>query len=185
MVRGGAQRLAAEHGMMLVSPDTSPRDADVPGEDEDWDFGTGAGFYVDATEGPWSRHYRMYSYVTRELPSVVAENFPARTGAAGIFGHSMGGHGALACAPKDPHAQARGRWELRALYGRPRRPRLRLEEPRRLRLGLGLRPHLGPDPRSVGREGLVGLPRGEQGGLEGLRPERTARRGPLPGRRGC
>ena len=102
MIKGGAQRLAAEHGMMLVSPDTSPRDADVPGEDEDWDFGTGAGFYVDATEGPWSRHYRMYSYVTRELPSVVAENFPARTGAAGIFGHSMGGHGALVCALKNP-----------------------------------------------------------------------------------
>ena len=102
MIKGGAQRLAAEHGLMLVSPDTSPRDAGVPGEDEDWDFGTGAGFYVDATEEPWSRHYRMYSYVTRELPSVVAENFPARAGAAGIFGHSMGGHGALVCALKNP-----------------------------------------------------------------------------------
>ena len=61
MIKGGAQRLAAEHGLMLVSPDTSPRDADVPGEGEDWDFGTSAGFYVDATEEPWSRHYRMYS----------------------------------------------------------------------------------------------------------------------------
>ena len=97
MIKGGAQRLAAEHGLMLVSPDTSPRDAGVPGEDEDWDFGTGAGFYVDATEEPWSRHYNMYSYVTRELPSVIAESFPARPDAAGIFGHSMGGHGALVC----------------------------------------------------------------------------------------
>lgn len=102
MIKGGAQRLAAEHGLMLVSPDTSPRDADVPGEGEDWDFGTGAGFYVDATEEPWSRHYRMYSYVTRELPSIITENFPTRTGAAGIFGHSMGGHGALVCALKNP-----------------------------------------------------------------------------------
>ena len=102
MIKGGAQRLAAEHGLMLVSPDTSPRDAGVPGEDEDWDFGTGAGFYVDATEEPWSRHYRMYSYVTRELLSVVAESFPARPDATGIFGHSMGGHGALVCALKNP-----------------------------------------------------------------------------------
>jgi S-formylglutathione hydrolase len=102
MIKGGAQRLAAEHGLMLVSPDTSPRDANVPGEDEDWDFGTGAGFYVDATEEPWSRHYRMYSYVTRELPKVVAEHFPARPDAAGVFGHSMGGHGALVCALKNP-----------------------------------------------------------------------------------
>jgi S-formylglutathione hydrolase len=102
MIKGGAQRLAADHGLMLVSPDTSPRDANVPGEDEDWDFGTGAGFYVDATEEPWSRHYRMYSYVTRELPKVVAEHFPARPDAAGVFGHSMGGHGALVCALKNP-----------------------------------------------------------------------------------
>ena len=102
MIKGGAQRLAAEHGLMLVSPDTSPRDANVPGEDEDWDFGIGAGFYVDATEEPWSRHYRMYSYVTRELPSVVAGNFSANPDASGVFGHSMGGHGALVCALKNP-----------------------------------------------------------------------------------
>jgi S-formylglutathione hydrolase len=102
MIKGGAQRLAAEHGLMLVSPDTSPRDAGVPGEDEGWDFGTGAGFYVDATEDPWSSHYRMYSYVTQELPSVVVENFPARPDAGGVFGHSMGGHGALVCALKNP-----------------------------------------------------------------------------------
>jgi S-formylglutathione hydrolase len=102
MIKGGAQRLAAEHGLMLVSPDTSPRDAGVPGEDEDWDFGTGAGFYVDATEEPWSHHYRMYSYVTKELPSIVAENFPVHADASGVFGHSMGGHGALVCALKNP-----------------------------------------------------------------------------------
>lgn len=102
MIKGGAQRLAAEHGLMLVSPDTSPRDAGVPGEDEDWDFGTGAGFYVDATQEPWSRHYGMYSYVTGELPSVVEENFPASPDARGVFGHSMGGHGALVCALKNP-----------------------------------------------------------------------------------
>ncbi|HKH12149.1 MAG TPA: S-formylglutathione hydrolase [Rubrobacter sp.] len=102
MIKGGAQRLAAEHGLMLVSPDTSPRDANIPGEDEDWDFGTGAGFYVDATEEPWASHYRMYSYVTRELPSVVEENFPASPDARGVFGHSMGGHGALVCALKNP-----------------------------------------------------------------------------------
>lgn len=102
MIKGGAQRLAAEHGLMLVSPDTSPRDANVPGEEDDWDFGTGAGFYVDASPEPWSRHYRMYSYVTRELPSVVEDNFPASPHTRGVFGHSMGGHGALVCALKNP-----------------------------------------------------------------------------------
>lgn len=102
MIKGGAQRHAAEHGLMLVAPDTSPRDANIAGEDEAYDFGTGAGFYVDATEKPWSRHYRMYTYVTQELPSVVAENFPARPGNAGVFGHSMGGHGALVCALRNP-----------------------------------------------------------------------------------
>jgi S-formylglutathione hydrolase len=103
MIKAGAQRHAAEHGLMLVAPDTSPRDANVPGEDDDWDFGTGASFYVDATEEPWSQHYKMYSYVTRELPSVVEENFPARPDVRGVFGHSMGGHGALVCALKNPY----------------------------------------------------------------------------------
>ncbi len=101
MIKAGAQRHAAEHGLMLVSPDTSPRDADIPGEDEDYDFGTGAGFYVDATEEPWSERYNMYSYVTQELPTLIEENFPVGP-AAGIFGHSMGGHGALVCALKNP-----------------------------------------------------------------------------------
>ena len=102
VIKAGAPRLAAEAGLMLVAPDTSPRGAGLPGEDDDWDFGTGAGFYVDATAAPWSAHYRMYSYVTRELPAVIAANFPADPGRQGIFGHSMGGHGALICALKNP-----------------------------------------------------------------------------------
>jgi len=101
-IKAGAQRVAAELGLMLVAPDTSPRIPRLPGDDSAWDFGLGAGFYVDATSEPWSRHYRMYSYVTRELPQIVAANFPARAGAQGIFGHSMGGHGALVCALRDP-----------------------------------------------------------------------------------
>ena len=101
-IKSGAQRYASERGLMLVAPDTSPRGAGVPGEDEDWDLGTGAGFYVDATEEPWSTHYNMYTYVTRELPNLIADNFPANGDRAGIFGHSMGGHGALTLALKNP-----------------------------------------------------------------------------------
>ena len=101
-IKAGAQRVAAELGLMLVAPDTSPRIPRLPGDDSAWDFGLGAGFYVDATSEPWSRHYRMYSYVTRELPEIVAASFPARAGAQGIFGHSMGGHGALVCALRNP-----------------------------------------------------------------------------------
>ena len=101
-IKAGAQRAAAELGLMLVAPDTSPRGAGVPGEDADWDLGTGAGFYVDATQPPWAPHYSMYSYVTRELPAVVAANFPVLADRQGIFGHSMGGHGALICALKNP-----------------------------------------------------------------------------------
>jgi S-formylglutathione hydrolase len=101
-IKAGAQRVAAELGLMLVAPDTSPRIPRLAGDDSAWDFGLGAGFYVDATSEPWSRHYRMYSYVTRELPQIVAANFPARAGAQGIFGHSMGGHGALVCALRNP-----------------------------------------------------------------------------------
>ena len=100
MTKGGAQVLAAEHGVMLVAPDTSPRGLGLPGEDDDWDFGTGAGFYLDATSEPFSRHYKMATYVTRELPQIVAENLPA-SDARGIFGHSMGGHGALTLALKN------------------------------------------------------------------------------------
>ncbi|MFB2981419.1 S-formylglutathione hydrolase [Microseira sp. BLCC-F43] len=102
MVKAGAQQFAAKYGLMLVVPDTSPRDAGIPGEDEEWDFGTGAGFYVDATVEPWKSHYQMYSYVVDELPSIIAEHFPAIPQKQSIFGHSMGGHGALICALKNP-----------------------------------------------------------------------------------
>jgi S-formylglutathione hydrolase len=103
MVKAGAQRYAAEYGLMLVAPDTSPRNTGIPGEDDDWDFGTGAGFYVDATETPWHQHYQMYSYVVQELPAVIAVNFHVQTDNQGIFGHSMGGHGALVCAMRNPN----------------------------------------------------------------------------------
>lgn len=102
MIKGGAQRLAAELGMMLVTPDTSPRGADVPGEADHWDFGTGAGFYVDATEAPWSDHYRMESYVADELFSIVTTQLSGDAKKVGIFGHSMGGHGALVLALRHP-----------------------------------------------------------------------------------
>lgn len=97
-IKAGAQRHAAEHGVMVVAPDTSPR-VRLPGDDASWDFGLAAGFYVDATAAPWSAHYRMYSYVTRELPVVIAAEFAgADTTRQSIMGHSMGGHGALVCA---------------------------------------------------------------------------------------
>lgn len=102
MTKAGAQQFAAKYGLMLVAPDTSPRGAGIPGEEDDWDFGTGAGFYVDATEEPWRSHYRMYSYVVDELPAVIAKHFPVVPDRQGIFGHSMGGHGALICALKNP-----------------------------------------------------------------------------------
>ena len=101
-IKAGAQRLAAQHGLMLVAPDTSPRGPRLPGDDASWDFGLAASFYVDATRAPWSAHYRMYSYVTRELPDLVASHFAADTTRASIMGHSMGGHGALVCALRNP-----------------------------------------------------------------------------------
>ncbi len=100
--KAGAQRCAAEHGLVIVAPDTSPRGTDFPGEHDAYDFGSAAGFYVDATEAPWSQNYRMYSYVTKELPALIEASFPVDPGRAGIFGHSMGGHGALVCALKNP-----------------------------------------------------------------------------------
>jgi S-formylglutathione hydrolase len=103
IVKAGAQRVAAELGLALVVPDTSPRGLNLPGEADSWDFGLGAGFYVDATEPPWAAGYRMDSYVSRELPALVAEAFPIDPDRSGIFGHSMGGHGALTLALK--HAQ--------------------------------------------------------------------------------
>ncbi|AXL53966.1 S-Formylglutathione hydrolase (FghA) (plasmid) [Paraburkholderia caffeinilytica] len=100
--KAGAQRFASEHGIILVAPDTSPRGAGVAGESEAWDFGLGAGFYVDATREPWAKHYRMYSYVRDELRETVLAHFPVDGSRLGIFGHSMGGHGALVLALRNP-----------------------------------------------------------------------------------
>ncbi len=100
--KAGAQRYAAELGIALVMPDTSPRGDDVPDEEERYDLGKGAGFYVNATNGEWARHYHMYDYVTKELPRLVESELPLVAGARSITGHSMGGHGALICALKNP-----------------------------------------------------------------------------------
>lgn len=102
MAKAGAQQFAAKYGLMLVVPDTSPRGTQTVGEADDWDLGIGAGFYVDATQAPWSAHYSMYSYVTCELPHLIGEHFPIRPDRQGVFGHSMGGHGALVCAFTQP-----------------------------------------------------------------------------------
>ena len=103
MIKAGAQRVASELGLMLIAPDTSPRGDDVPDDpDGGWDFGLGAGFYLNATEAPYDRHYHMYDYVTRELPTVVAEHFPVDAEHQGIMGHSMGGHGALTIGLRNP-----------------------------------------------------------------------------------
>lgn len=101
-IKAGAQRVAAELGLMLVTPDTSPRDTGIEGADAVWDFGHGAGFYLDATQSPWSARFRMESWVTRELRELVAARFPARDDRVGLFGHSMGGHGALTLALRHP-----------------------------------------------------------------------------------
>ena len=103
--KAGAQRVAAQLGLMLVTPDTSPRGTGVEGADAAWDFGTAAGFYLDATQAPWAHHWRMESYITGELPAVLAQHFPVREDqglAMGVFGHSMGGHGALTLALRHP-----------------------------------------------------------------------------------
>uniref|UniRef100_A0A8C4WPF6 S-formylglutathione hydrolase n=1 Tax=Eptatretus burgeri TaxID=7764 RepID=A0A8C4WPF6_EPTBU len=102
VTKAGAQKLASEFGIIVVAPDTSPRGCAVPGEDENWDLGTGAGFYVDATQEPWSKHYRMYSYITAELPTVLQKSFPVLPDKQSIMGHSMGGHGALVCCLRNP-----------------------------------------------------------------------------------
>ena len=185
MIKAGAQRLAAEAGLMLVAPDTSPRGAGIAGEDEDWDFGTGAGFYVDASAQPWAAHYNMYTYVTAELPELIAAEFPVREGAAGIFGHSMGGHGALICALKDPGAYrsvsafapivapSQCPWGERSLF---RLPRARAQDLARLgrhRAGvaIALRRH---DPYRSGRgrsvPGRATQARALRGGVRGRRP---------------
>ncbi len=102
MQKAGAQRIAAELGVVIVAPDTSPRGADVPGDpDGGWDFGLGAGFYLNATQAPWAQHYRMHDYVVHELPALIEASFPV-SDQRGISGHSMGGHGALVCALRNP-----------------------------------------------------------------------------------
>ncbi|XP_074995689.1 S-formylglutathione hydrolase isoform X2 [Calonectris borealis] len=102
ITKAGFHQAAAEHGLIVVAPDTSPRGCGIEGEDESWDFGTGAGFYVDATEDPWKTNYRMYSYIKDELPKLINANFPTDPERMSIFGHSMGGHGALILALKNP-----------------------------------------------------------------------------------
>ncbi|WP_315919623.1 S-formylglutathione hydrolase [Mesorhizobium sp. SP-1A] len=102
MDKGEYRRLAAELGLIVVCPDTSPRGEDVPDEKDNWQFGCGAGFYLDATQAPYARNYRMYSYITQELPALIAREFPADMSRQGIFGHSMGGHGALTIALRNP-----------------------------------------------------------------------------------
>jgi S-formylglutathione hydrolase len=101
-IKAGAQRHAAQQGLALIAPDTSPRGAGVPGETEAWDFGAGASFYLDAMRAPWAQHYRMYSYVRDELRDAVSANLPVDGDRVGIFGHSMGGHGALMLALRNP-----------------------------------------------------------------------------------
>jgi len=101
ITKAGAQRVAAELGLAIVVPDTSPRGLNLPGDTKSYDFGEGASFYIDATEKPWSEHYRMYTYISGELPYVIAYNFPVDKTRQGIFGHSMGGHGALSVGIKN------------------------------------------------------------------------------------
>jgi S-formylglutathione hydrolase len=102
IVKAGAQRVAAELGLAIIAPDTSPRGLNIPGEADSYDFGIAAGFYVDATQAPWARAYRMYSYITQELFETVSAEFPVDSARVGVFGHSMGGHGALTIALKNP-----------------------------------------------------------------------------------
>lgn len=97
-----AQKVAASRGIAIVTTDTSPRGVSIPGDEDNWDFGTGAGFYVDATEPKWDEHYRMYSYVTKELPALIIANFPILEDKMSIMGHSMGGHGALVLGIRNP-----------------------------------------------------------------------------------
>lgn len=102
MIKGGAQQFAAEHGIILIAPDTSPRGAGIVGEDDSWDFGTGAGFYIDASHGEWANKYLMESYITIELQEIMHKSLNVDLSRQGIFGHSMGGHGALTLGLKYP-----------------------------------------------------------------------------------
>ena len=101
VTKAGAQRYAAQHGIAVVAPDTSPRGEGVP-DDDAWDFAQGAGFYLNATQAPWSAHYHMYDYIAEELPTLIARTQPVDTGRCGIFGHSMGGHGAIVIGLRNP-----------------------------------------------------------------------------------
>lgn len=103
-VKAGAQRYAAEHGIAIIFPDTSPRGDDVADEVDRYDLGKGAGFYLNATQAPWAKHYQMYDYITQELPALLEKNLPLIAGVKSVSGHSMGGHGALICALKNPDA---------------------------------------------------------------------------------
>ncbi len=133
MTKAGAQRRASELGLMLVAPDTSPRGVPLPGDSESWDFGVGAGFYVDATQSPWSKHYKMYSYVTSGVAGDHRRAFPGRSGSHGHF---------------------------RAFDGRAWRAHHRAEESRRaLSLDLGVRADLRAEAGAVGREGVHELSR--------------------------
>ncbi len=102
MKKAGAQRVASELGLAIVCPDTSPRNTGIPGEDDHDDIGTGAGFYINATQAPWNQHYHMYDYIVDELPQIIKANFPVKEKCS-VSGHSMGGHGALTIALKNPH----------------------------------------------------------------------------------
>ncbi|CAH1781709.1 unnamed protein product [Owenia fusiformis] len=102
VTKAGAQNFAAKHNVILVAPDTSPRGVNIEGEDDSYDFGSGAGFYLNATTEKWKTNYNMYTYITEELPKVVSENFPVIPGKQSIMGHSMGGHGAISIALKNP-----------------------------------------------------------------------------------
>jgi S-formylglutathione hydrolase len=102
MIKAGAQQQAAALGLALITPDTSPRGANIPGESDNWDFGVGAGFYLDASQAPWRQHYRMESYITDELLPLITSQLPIDAKRLGIFGHSMGGHGALTLALRHP-----------------------------------------------------------------------------------
>jgi len=103
LIKAGAQRYAAGHGIAIVCPDTSPRGDNVPDDPENsWDMGSGAGFYVNATQAPWSTHYHMYDYIVSELPQIIQQHFPVTTDCQSIAGHSMGGHGAITIALRNP-----------------------------------------------------------------------------------
>ena len=142
--KGEFRRACAEHKLIFVAPDTSPRGDEVPDE-EAWDFAKGAGFYVDATEAPWATHYRMWSYVTAELPALIGEHFPADMARQSIMGHSMGGHGALTVALRHP-----GRFRAVSAFAP-------IVAPRQVPWGKALDRYLGEDVAAKRRHDAVAL----------------------------